>query len=93
MSYLEFHESGTSESGKTKIWDVYNFKFSLLLGIVKWYAPWRKYLFFPDPHTAYDSGCLGVIKDFIDNEMRMRKDGDNLINHKGDPEWPASGQR
>lgn len=40
---------------------------SLLLGQVKWFGPFRKYAFFPEPMTTYDSKCLESIIYFIEN--------------------------
>ena len=41
-----------------------------VLGVVKWYASWRKYCFFPDSGLlVFCSRCLADIQDFINNLM------------------------
>jgi len=74
MSYLKFVHNGNSPSGKTKIWDVVNYMFGIVLGVVKWHAPWRKYIFFPAKETGFDSGCLREIADSLDKSNQEHKD-------------------
>jgi len=70
--YLSFIEQYTRT--KTKVFEVRS-KFSGgLLGLVKWYAPWRKYCLFIDlPGLVFDAGCLADIQDFINKLMEERK--------------------
>lgn len=56
----------------TNIWVVSTLK-DLPLGNVKWYAPWRKYCFFPVAGTVYAPSYLADIASFIDDEMKARK--------------------
>ena len=42
------------------------------LGVVKWYSPWRRYAFFPNPDTLYDVSCLGELVEFVRNLMEAR---------------------
>lgn len=62
--YLDFVETGTSPSGKTKIWCVQS-KLGHIISIVKWYAPWRKYTAAFEPETIFDAMCLREIADFV----------------------------
>lgn len=57
MSYLQFTSSGQSASGKTSIWRVLGGGHNLL-GEIKWYGPWRRYVFHPIPGTLYDGTCM-----------------------------------
>lgn len=44
-----------------------------LLGVVKWYAQWRQYGFYPENKTVYEKTCLRDIVDFcIDLNERQR---------------------
>ena len=43
------------------------------IGHISWYGQWRKYVFFPDENTLYDSGCLKDIVDFLDALMSERR--------------------
>jgi hypothetical protein len=55
---------GTSQSGRTCIWSIKANDGNFLLGEVRWYAPWRKYAFFPEPNTLFEPDCLRDIADF-----------------------------
>lgn len=66
MSYLTFEYVGTSDSGKTMRWWVRHTTQGTMLGTIQWYAPWRKYVWFPySSSTLFDSGCLDEIADFL----------------------------
>lgn len=70
MSYINFTENGKSPSGKTKRWLVTAVSGGPGLGDVRWYGPWRKYVF--QPSTAiFDGDCLREIADFIESETRV----------------------
>lgn len=58
---------------KTSIFAVVNIKFGNRLGIIKWYPSWRKYCFFAQGYTIYDTICLNEIKNFIQGLMGERK--------------------
>ena len=45
----------------------------ILLGIVKWYAQWRQYGFYPEENTVFEKTCLKDIAAFcIDLNERQR---------------------
>ena len=44
-----------------------------LLGIVKWYGPWRCYGFNPEGWTVFEKTCLREIADFCDVETKKQK--------------------
>jgi hypothetical protein len=54
-----------SKSGKTKIYQVMD-EVGNHLGDIKWYAPWRKYAFFPEIDTLYEQDCLRDIAKFLE---------------------------
>ena len=58
--------------GKTKRWNVWNRLRMDFLGTIKWYGAWRKYCFFPDDGTIYDSKCMKRIMEFIDEQTDIR---------------------
>lgn len=44
-----------------------------LIGIVKWFAQWRQYGFYPESGTVFEKTCLTDIRDFcIDLNERQR---------------------
>lgn len=71
MSFIKFTETAPP-SDKTKRWMISNQSGSVLLGVVKWYAPWRRYCYFPLQDIVLDAACLGDIVTFIEHEMSKR---------------------
>jgi hypothetical protein len=69
MAYLSFKE--VSDTGKTKVFNTLSVH--VILGQIRWYAPWRRYAYFPVKNTLYDAGCLKEIVQFIDELMLERK--------------------
>jgi len=50
----------------------------ILLGIIKWYANWRQYGFYPESGTVFEKTCLADISDFcIELNKRQRLKGKN----------------
>lgn len=45
------------EGRKTPIYYIFEFNTNCI-GEIKWYAPWRKFCFYPDKDTVWDSKCL-----------------------------------
>lgn len=76
---LLFDKWGLSPSGKTHVWGVLSSRWYIHrgtvnteLGTIKWYAPWRRYVFIPQAGTLYDAGCLAEIAAFIKQQMEAR---------------------
>lgn len=60
--YLRFQRSPAAEVGKkTQVWCVYKMGSGFLLGEIKWYGPWRQYVFFPSQQTLFNADCLTSI--------------------------------
>ena len=59
--WVSAHPAGTSKSGTTLVWNIVS---GVLLGQVKWHAPWRCYAFYPDTNTIYEHDCLKSIAEF-----------------------------
>jgi len=55
----------TEEKVKTQIWDVINKSSEEPLARIEWYFNWRQYVFYPEPETVYNDGCLETIIAFI----------------------------
>ncbi|MGA3200142.1 MAG: hypothetical protein ABSD89_12175 [Halobacteriota archaeon] len=66
MDYLTFGEGPKSAGGLTKSW--YVSSIGSQLGYVKWYAPWRKYCYFPAQDIVLDEHCLDDIASFCKTE-------------------------
>ena len=62
------------EGKKTNLYDVRN-KSGFTIGIVKWYAPWRQYCFYPGPFDILlNNDCMREITDFLDGLKKQRKE-------------------
>lgn len=44
------------------------------LGTIKWYGPFRKYSFFPQPDTVFEQTCLQDITNFVVQLERERRE-------------------
>lgn len=62
------------EKKKTKVYAVISKKHNYELGIIKWYANWRQYSFFPGNDTIFNSECLNDIKIFLLELKQERKE-------------------
>lgn len=71
--WIDFDYIGNSKSGKTKVWRVLTKDSNLLLGYIKWYAPWRKYSFFPESNTIFEETCLNDIANFCRDQKKELK--------------------
>ena len=61
-----------STTKKTKDFIITTADLMVNLAHIKWYAPWRRYCFFPRDNTIFDTTCLKKIYDFIDKLMAER---------------------
>jgi len=75
--YLEFLEQ-PSIGRKTRIWSCVSKTQHTELGVIKWFAQWRQYVFYPAPDTLFNTGCLGDIEKFIKQEMHNYKYANGL---------------
>jgi hypothetical protein len=76
--YIHFEEIPLPR--KTSTWSIRNNKSGSLLGVIKWYGPWRQYCFFPSSYgeVVFNKGCLEDINDFITQLMEIRRIEANL---------------
>lgn len=70
--YLNIIEDSLSTSGKTKIFRVVNIQANIL-GYIRWYGGWRKYVFYPNEETLFDNNCLEEIRKFLYDETKKQK--------------------
>ena len=69
-TYIGFHDEPTPT--KTHVWTIRTTSGDPL-GKIKWYAPWRKYCFYPIGGCVFETVCLGEIIQFIKDRMQDRK--------------------
>ena len=73
--YLKFVKA-RKQNPKTKIYLVRtNDNHVTLLGVIKWYAQWRQYGFYPEQGTVFEKTCLNDISNFcilLNKEQRKK---------------------
>ena len=62
--YLRFGEVAARPGRKTKHWTVSRGDGAFALGVIKWYAHWRRYVFEPLAAMVFDPQCLRELADF-----------------------------
>lgn len=69
--YIEINPAGTSPTGVTRVWNVVNSKKQQLIGTIKWWGGFRKYVFYvwmvDQEWILFDSDCMRMIADFLDS--------------------------
>ena len=58
---------------KTKVYHIFSESSDELIAVIKWYAPWRQYCFYPKEDTVWSRGCLIDINSFLKELMDERK--------------------
>jgi hypothetical protein len=69
--HIKFVECGKTE--KTTFYDCRNKNSDSLLGCVRWYPGWRRYVFLPSGSAMFDALCLSHIQHFLGQLMDTRK--------------------
>ena len=81
--YIEFHWKGYSKSGVTETWHVVpKDNNSIVLGLIKWDAPWRCYSFFiypwmfanKDDFLKYEKFCMRDIANFCEKVTKLQRE-------------------
>jgi len=70
--YLIFEDQEIPKK-KTKVINVVNINADEVIGVIKWYGPWRQYCFFPEFDTVWNITCLTDVNDVIQKLMQDRK--------------------
>ena len=70
-SYVKFDP--VEQKPRTAVYFVRSVSSDDPLGKVSWYGAWMRYVFFPLEGTAFDSACLGEIREFMDTLMKERE--------------------
>lgn len=71
--WIEFVERTQDPKKVTREWLIQRKDDHMVLGEVRWYAPWRRFAFFPWPGTIWEQDCLRVVGRFIERATLMRK--------------------
>lgn len=62
---------------KTPIYTIYD-KNTICIGKIKWYGAWRKFCFFPEGNTIWDSICLEEVIALLCQYNKERLDNKNI---------------
>lgn len=74
-TYIKFLLMEPKQDRKTKQWQVANKEMDDVLGLVSWYAPWRKYTFSPANYgMVFEQVCLREIADFIEAQTKAHRE-------------------
>ena len=71
-NHLIFKEIASTRH-KTKTYTVISMNDGTDLGMVKWHAHWRQYVFHPNDGCIWSHDCLSDLASFIKNLMIARK--------------------
>lgn len=71
-NWIRFVEDPPDPAKVTKSWEVRALGGNDLLGVVKWYAPWRKYCFWSYA-SIFEQDCLRDIASFIESETTKHR--------------------
>ena len=63
-------------TGKTWVYEIVSKSSHQVLGLVKWYGPWRQYCFHPEPDTVFNWLCMDQITHFVEALMQERANSD-----------------
>ena len=73
MSYIKFIDLGIPEGLKTRRYRVLANATGMALGQVQFYGAWRKFVFFPNERTVFDTDCLNEISEFCRHQNDLRR--------------------
>ena len=74
MSHLQFIARPMNKGRKTEIFDVLSLQNGTNLGVIGFYAHWRKFIFQPQADTIFDAHCLDEISEFTRKQTQRWKE-------------------
>jgi hypothetical protein len=72
-THIYFLNLGRTSGKKTSVYEVYS-NYDDHLGTIKWYSPWRKYVFAPSTDTLYEETCMREISQFIEDQTTIQRE-------------------
>lgn len=70
--YIRFSDEQVPQQ-KTKKVVIYSVRDGAVLGIIKWYGPWRQFCFQPAPGTTFNPDCLRQIMQRCQEETGLQR--------------------
>lgn len=74
--HLCFVERERTLDKKTSVWEVRSI-YGVVLGLIAWHDPWRRYVFSPRERRCFDGLCLDEISLFIKTKTQEYADAKN----------------
>lgn len=81
LAFVETISLGERDKQVTRRWSVYS-TFGGVLGEVRWYSAWRRYVFYPEADTLYDAACMLVLAEFCNAktvERRLEREAEKAL--------------
>lgn len=72
-TYISFCKGPKELKRKSDIYSIRSLDGDLL-GYIKWFPSWRKYVFYPYQNTVYEETCLREVAEFIEQETKLYKE-------------------
>jgi hypothetical protein len=70
--YLRFIDFGKLPGQKTNTYEIRSTLTNQILGSIKWWSPWRKYVF--SPHDSmFDARCLTEVVEFLNERTEAHR--------------------
>jgi hypothetical protein len=70
--FIRIEDLGYSGTGQTKVWRIFNSRYSQAVGLIKWHFGLRRYCFFPEEATCYDHDSLRLLSEFAEAQMQVK---------------------
>ena len=71
--YVRFNVLPQEKGRVTKRFEVTNGAGDIVLGHIGWHSPWRRYVFYPQANTLFDSDCVQEIASHLHSYTLSRK--------------------
>jgi len=73
--YMEAHLQEQEPGAKTQKWAIRSKSDESMLGVIKWFRPWRQYCFFVMDVAVFSAGCFKDLTSFLEELNRKHKQG------------------
>lgn len=72
---LNYRHRGRAQKGaKTFVFEVTSRHNGRVIGYVRWYFAWRRYVLYPGDGTLFDAGCLHEIAEYCEFKTKQHRE-------------------
>lgn len=82
--WIRFHLNERPANRKTDTWEIWSLDEASHIGQIRWYAPWRKYCFFPASQSVWEQDCLRFVAEFVEAETVKHRKGKRAFSEVAD---------